>query len=273
MLLHLLGTAAYEGIPSLFCRCSLCQQARKLKGKDIRTRTSVVIDHELKIDFPPDTLLHMLRDDLDLEEIQDLLITHSHSDHLYAEDLEARLPGYAQSGEEPIHIYAHDMPLARIRERVGQTSKYVLHRVQLFIPTVTQTATVVALPAYHMDEETCLLYWIEKNGHTVLHAHDSGWFPDETWSWLEQRGREGNKLSAAILECTMGNDPDSGTHMNAAEVFKAKERLIACGAADPQTVFIVTHFSHNAHLTHQELCDLFEPQGIRVAYDSMKVQL
>ncbi|WP_186786123.1 MBL fold metallo-hydrolase [Paenibacillus agilis] len=273
MLLHLLGTAAYEGIPSLFCRCTLCQQARKLKGKDIRTRTSVVIDQELKIDFPPDTLLHMLRDDLDLEDIQDLLITHSHSDHLYAEDLEARLPGYAQSGDEPIHIYAHDMPLTRIRERIGHTSKYVLHRVQLFVPTKTRTATIVALPAYHMDVETCLLFWIEKGDYTILHAHDSGWFPDETWSWLEQRGQQGHKLSAAILECTMGNDPDSGTHMNAAEVMKTKERLIACGAADQHTVFIVTHFSHNAHLTHQELIDLFEPQGIQVAYDGMKIQL
>ncbi|MBE9916570.1 hypothetical protein G8C92_21355 [Paenibacillus donghaensis] len=111
MRIRFLGTAAFEGIPSLFCRCGLCLKAKELGGKEIRSRTSMLLDDDLKIDFPPDTFLHMVRDGLDLERIKDLIFTHSHSDHLYAEDLVARLPGYAQSDAHPIQVYGNDAVL------------------------------------------------------------------------------------------------------------------------------------------------------------------
>jgi len=82
MKVRFLGTAAFEGIPSLFCGCALCAKAKQIGGKELRTRTSVMIDDDLKVDFPPDTLLHMHRDGIDLDQVKDLLFTHSHSDHL-----------------------------------------------------------------------------------------------------------------------------------------------------------------------------------------------
>lgn len=41
MKIHFLGTAASEGIPNPFCRCAHCQQARILKGKDLRTHSFI----------------------------------------------------------------------------------------------------------------------------------------------------------------------------------------------------------------------------------------
>src|SRR5699024_2353371 len=80
MKIHFLGTAAAEGWPGLFCRCKYCDKARELGGKNIRTRSSVIIDDTLKVDFPPDTYHHILRDNIDLATVKHLLITHSHSD-------------------------------------------------------------------------------------------------------------------------------------------------------------------------------------------------
>lgn len=273
MHIHVLGTAAYEGIPSLFCRCSLCQEARKRGGKDIRTRTSVLIDGELKIDFPPDTLHHMLRDGLDLENVKDLLITHSHSDHLYAEDLVARLPGYAQAADHAIHIYAHDVPLLRIHTMMqeygaGWNEKYQLHRIQPFQRFGTQTAEVVPLPANHQRYETSLIYYMEKNGQAFLHGHDSGRFPQETLDWLQ-----GNRLDGVLLECTSGNLPHCSTHMNAAVVLETKAWMKQHGVIQAGTPFVVSHFSHNAGMTHDDLCAHFEPHGIQVAYDGMTFQI
>ena len=51
MKIQYLGTAAAEGIPAIFCDCKTCQKARKLGGKEIRTRSQAIIDDRLLIDF------------------------------------------------------------------------------------------------------------------------------------------------------------------------------------------------------------------------------
>ncbi|WP_200915571.1 hypothetical protein [Margalitia shackletonii] len=42
MKLHFLGTAAAEGIPNPHCTCNTCTEARRLGGRNIRSRTSVI---------------------------------------------------------------------------------------------------------------------------------------------------------------------------------------------------------------------------------------
>ena len=85
-----LGTSAAEGIPAMFCNCNICTQAKKLGGKNIRTRSQAVIDDRLLIDFPPDTYTHVIYGGLDLTKIYSCIVTHSHSDHLYSKDLGMR---------------------------------------------------------------------------------------------------------------------------------------------------------------------------------------
>ena len=43
MKLQILGTAAAEGIPALFCTCEYCKKARQIRGKEIRTRSGARI--------------------------------------------------------------------------------------------------------------------------------------------------------------------------------------------------------------------------------------
>jgi phosphoribosyl 1,2-cyclic phosphate phosphodiesterase len=265
MKVHFLGTAAAEGIPSLFCRCETCRQATQRGGKNIRTRTSVMIDDVLKIDFPPDTYFHMIRDGLDLETVQDLVITHSHSDHLLPEDLYMRLPGFAQSEDRPIHVYGHDRPIGKCIDVVGNAQKkFAFHVVQPFVPVRTQTAVIVPLLADHDKTETCLLYYIEKDGKTMLYGHDSGWFPEATLNWLKDK-----KLDLAILECTTGRKPCRNNHMDIDCTVETKEWLAGNGVLKPDAQVTVTHFSHNAHMLHEDFVAAFEPHGITVAYDGM----
>ena len=80
------GTGASEGIPALFCKCPVCEEARKNGGRDIRSRSQALINDDLLVDFPPDTFMHIVYGGLDLQSIHTCLITHSHSDHLYVED-------------------------------------------------------------------------------------------------------------------------------------------------------------------------------------------
>jgi phosphoribosyl 1,2-cyclic phosphate phosphodiesterase len=272
MKVRFLGTAAYEGIPGLFCGCELCKKAIELGGKDIRTRTSVMLGDELKVDFPPDTFTHMVRDRLDLDKVQDLILTHSHSDHLYAEDLGTRLPGYSKSNDHPIHVYGNDLTIAMCKQKLdaegGVQGKFVLNRVRPYERLELQTAVAVPLPAAHDPNETCLLYYIEKDGKAILYGHDTGTIPEETWEWLKDK-----KLDLAILECTMGHIDYKKTHMNIEAVLETKSRMLEYEMLKPGSEIVVTHFSHNSQLLHSDLTEIFEPHSILVAFDGMVLEV
>lgn len=60
MKLIYLGTAAFEGIPAIFCSCPICNEARILGKRNIRTRSQAIINDDLLIDFNPDTFTHFL---------------------------------------------------------------------------------------------------------------------------------------------------------------------------------------------------------------------
>lgn len=95
------GTAAAEGIPSLFCSCPRCVEAREKKGKFIRTRSQLLIDDTLLVDFNADTYMHSLKYDFDLGKLKDVLITHVHEDHFYPNDILYRKAGFAPEVEIP----------------------------------------------------------------------------------------------------------------------------------------------------------------------------
>ena len=58
MKIQILGTAAYERVPALFCGCTTCVYARTHGGKNIRTQAQTLINEDLLVDF-----IH-LREDL-----------------------------------------------------------------------------------------------------------------------------------------------------------------------------------------------------------------
>ena len=39
-----LGTGAAEGVPALFCNCDTCRTVRALGGREIRSRTQILVD-------------------------------------------------------------------------------------------------------------------------------------------------------------------------------------------------------------------------------------
>lgn len=108
MRIQYLGTAAAEGFPGVFCNCEYCRIARSDLNKELRTRSQALIDNDLLIDFGPDTYWHSLRFGLDLSAVKYVLVTHSHTDHFYAQELVNRGGNFAkQMKSAKIHIFAN----------------------------------------------------------------------------------------------------------------------------------------------------------------------
>lgn len=277
MILRYLGTGAAEGWPSVFCKCESCRKARELGGKNIRTRSQALLGGDLLIDFPPDSYLHALRYGLDFSEIHHLLITHSHPDHFYPEELMLRAAPYAHfEADNVLTVHCGPAAARRLRDGIAAADAKRLpdhlhvHELEPFTPFEAGRYRVLPLLADHMKEETCLIYsvLVSENGapRRLLYAHDTWVFPEATWRHIE-----GLRFDAVSLDCTLGREKSEGGHMGIPNVLEVRERMLRSGCADASTKFVINHFSHNARMTHEELEKAVAPYSILVASDGLSV--
>jgi phosphoribosyl 1,2-cyclic phosphate phosphodiesterase len=268
------GTAAGEGWPGLFCNCNLCKEARKLKGKNIRTRSQALINDDLLIDLTPDTNMHSLYYGLDLEKVDHLLVTHSHTDHFNPPDLELLREPFAHNRPNVFHIYGNDRVSERILSEVPGVdevdTRFDFHKAEPFKPITIKGYTVVPLLALHDRKEECLFYQITQGDKTILYAHDTGIFPKATMDYLKE-----NKvhLDLVSLDCTLQSNEDGKNHMGLVDAVKVKQHLTELGLGDNDTQWIVNHFSHNGMWLHDKMVEEADKVGFLVSYDGMKVEI
>jgi len=275
---QVLGTAAAEGVPALFCCCDVCKRSRKAGGRNIRTRSQALIDDELLIDFPPDTYLHVLRDGLDLLKVRHCLVTHTHADHLLASDIGMRREGFAHfENDEPFTLTLHasakacDTLLCLLGGEDGLRSCHVvLNPVEPFVPFAVGRHEVTAYTADHAADTGPLFYSVGDGRKTVLYANDTGWFPDATWEFLK---RARPMFDFVSLDCTGCLRDYRRGHMGVAAGEETRQRLLEIGCATPETLFCYHHFSHNGGTTHDELTAIAREKGFLVSYDSMVCEL
>lgn len=267
------GTAAGEGWPGVFCQCELCREARRLGGKNIRTRSQALINDDLLLDLPPDNHLHSLYYGLDLGKVRALLITHSHSDHFYPEDLEFLREPYSHTYQGRMLVFGNDaIERGLVRACGGTGSERFRFQFQEAKPGETFDAlsyTVTPLRATHQKGETCLFYHIAQGEKSVLYAHDTGALTEENFGCLAKLP---GKLGLVSLDCTCQKEKDGRYHMGLADDVEQKERLLDLGIADEKTIWVVNHFSHNGGWLHEEISEQAARFGMIASYDGMTVE-
>lgn len=271
-----LGTAASEGLPAPFCFCPVCQKARELGGKSIRTRSQALVDDRLLLDFPPDTYFHGLLHGIDFLQVTDLLVTHSHSDNWYPGDLQTTVepfghhaPAYTLTlhGNETVCRDYLDGLAAREPKVLETVHAQTVHAFETFSAGDYQ---VTALPADHCYTEESLFYLVERQGKALLYAHDTGYFLDSVWEYLA--GRTDLRLGLVSLDCNHGFEDNMRNHMSFQADALVRDRLKEMGLADEQTVFVCNHFSHNGGGSYEELSRRAQEQGMLASYDGMTVE-
>ncbi|MCL1859750.1 MAG: MBL fold metallo-hydrolase [Oscillospiraceae bacterium] len=272
------GTAAAEGWPGLFCSCDNCKRAKKSGGKNIRTRSQALINNNLLIDFPPDTYFHVIKNGLDLTKIKYIIFTHSHQDHFCFQEFHMTSPPFAYNSNKEqipqINIYGNES----INSYAGnfENSKDILnfHEIYAFEKYNIGEYIITPLKADHDYSQNCLIYIIEDNKNKILYANDTGYFPDETWDYLQNSININNKkFDFVSLDTTNGILGGRRGHMGIEAGYDVKKRLIEINAADDNTVFCFNHFSHNGGKIYDELVPIAEKMGFLVSYDGMEINI
>ena len=271
------GTAAAEAFPGMFCTCDTCERARKEGGRSLRGRSQALVNDDLLIDFPADTCMRVLAGKLDLPHIYHCLITHSHNDHFYPSDVQMRYPVYAhmdEKEEKPFTFYGTADVKSKwdaVVNRMGVNENRM--RFQSVTPFETFTIgryTITPMEADHAPDTYPVFYLINDGEKNLLYAHDTGYFPDATWEWLEQHRPQ---LAMVSLDCTSGPLPNwRRHHMNFECIAEVLERLRSIGCVTDDTVCYAHHFSHNCGLTYSEMVPVAAKYGLSVSYDGCEVE-
>ena len=248
-----LGTGTSTGVPVVGCRCRVCTSPSE---KNKRLRQSVKLEWKGKhflIDTTPDLRLQLLRDPI--PRLDFILFTHSHSDHLMGLD-DIRPFNYRQ--REPIHAYANEKTAKAVRRAfsyIWNDSQIGGGKPQLELHAVDHAfqhdgVEIIPIPVAHGDW-TIFGFRIGNFAYIT----DTNGIPPSSVALL--RGVEVLALDG------LRPSPPHPTHFTIDEAIAAAREI---GARETWLI----------HLTHEidhEPFDATLPEGVRLAYDGLRLEL
>ena len=279
MKIVVLGTAAATSMPLAFCNCDVCRRSRKIGGKNIRKRSSIVINDELLIDLGPDSINACNMYGIDAGKIKYLLQTHSHSDHFDAGHFVTRWSDYATkdlshldivcskgTAEDMNHWINENESIDLFDKKWQADLNYRLHIVKHGEILRLGDYEIVAIDSGHDPRVEALVYIISGNGETIFYGTDMLDISEEAWKILENY-----RFDVVFLDQTYGKGFNAGGHPDAGMVSDYVKTMRMKGIIDENSFVYATHISHEGNTTHEEMEKEAGSNGYHVAYDGMKL--
>ena len=276
MKVQILGSAAAECFPALWCECEHCEKARK--NREIRRRAAYRVDDDTLVDFGPDIHWQVTEFGIDLTKIRRVILTHPHGDHLSPIEFMWRKEWFSKA-YHMIDLYGAPTSFSTILAFCAADSNFLDMKSDLKIQThpmwhgaseQADDLAIFAMDANHAPGRQPLLYLLTRGGKTVFIGNDTGWFPSQTWDALK-----GKKIDLALLDCTCGlkfPDEDRG-HMGVHAVVRTKAKLEEMGCLTSGSRVVATHFSHNGGGSQAEYEAFFGPHGIETGFDGKTMEI
>ena len=271
MKITFLGTGGAQGVPSPYCDCLTCTHARRVKGKNIRKRSSYFVNDEVLVDMGPDFFMSAALHDVNMFHMRYTLITHGHLDHFFVQNLGMRAQRMHKNTKLPrLTLVAPPSVMALLNQ-------YSETRLELERQPITPYETVQlspyqvkAIKASHYHSVGDAVNYIISNGkRKVMIASDTGVYEEDVWAHLEDA-----QLDMLIIECTRGLNPKSSkAHLNIKDMQMMIKKMKDIHALTEDTVIYATHFSHQNCPSHEELEQTLLEIGVHCAYDGLVVNI
>ena len=284
--MRFLGTGAADMLPDPFCDCPLCRDARE-HPEHVRLRSHFLLDPHTLIDFGPDLGASCARDRVDLTDLRQVFVTHTHQDHFCFAN--AGLLQMSRTRTEPLDIYLSEgalkgleavfAPGGEMNPGMGKAAEHVrdhirFHPVRTGAPFRAGDYTVTAVGTTHRASAwECAVNYLfaHDSGKKLLYACDTGFYPEESLAILEKE-----KVDVLILEATFGSysGNDTSSHMNAWAFRDMLGILLDREVIRPDTRVYATHINHKHDFTHELYQAWFDenaPIPVTVARDGLEI--
>ncbi len=254
MKVTLLGTGTSQGVPTIGCRCEVCQSQ---DWHDKRLRSSAMVECcgvRIVIDAGPDFRQQMLR--TGVRRIDAILLTHQHKDHTGGLDDVRAFNFVDYPTIHPIDIYANAATAASVRKDFDYAfveNKYIgapemrLHEISAEEPFKVKEVEIIPIQGKHSERFSVLGFRIGRFAYLT------------DFKQIEPTQVEKLKGVDTLVVNALRFEPHH-SHFNVAEATALIEQV------KPRQAYL-THLSHGIGL-HQKT-DALLPDGIRLGYDML----
>jgi phosphoribosyl 1,2-cyclic phosphate phosphodiesterase len=254
-----LGSGTSQGVPMIGCTCEVCLSTDP-RNKRTRTSIHVVMDGlHVQVDAAPELRLQCVREGVAALDV--FILTHGHSDHVAGMDDLRRFCDLR--GGEALTVYSTHEGMDRVRSVYpyaildqAAVRGYPAFRLEpmpaaMALPQGTIHST--RLP--HGDAQTLGLVFTERStGKRFAYYTDCKRLTDEAVALAMG-------CDAAILDGLRPNPHPS--HMSIAEAVEASRSIRARR----------TWLTHLTHLTDHAKQEATLPEGVRLAYDGLRINV
>ncbi|MCB0516568.1 MAG: MBL fold metallo-hydrolase [Chitinophagales bacterium] len=251
MKITFLGTGTSLGVPMVACNCAVC---RSIDPRDKRLRSAVLVEtkgRNIIIDIGPDFRQQMLR--AEVQDIDDVLITHEHRDHINGID-EVRAFNFIC--EKNIPLYA----TARVHAAIREGFSYIFDNTYPGLPQITQH-TIAAYQNFNLGDVCIQVFEVMHYQLPVLgfRINDFSYITDA--NFMDDRALEIIAGSKILVLNALRKEPHI-SHFTLREAIEMAQKINA-----EQTYF--THISHQLG-KHAEVSSILPP-NIHLAYDGLSL--
>ncbi|KEY19398.1 MBL fold metallo-hydrolase [Kaistella antarctica] len=253
MKLKFLGTGTSQGVPVIACHCDVCSSLN-LKDKRFRSSALITTDFGKKIliDCGPDFRLQML--DNKEEQIDAVLLTHEHNDHVIGLD---DLRPLIFKNRKNIDLYAN--------KRVGD-------EVKSRFPYAFADIKYPGAPSFNLQEITGDFNILDNDIYPIEVMHSKitvlgfkfkklAYITDASFINNDEKEKLKN-LDVLILNCIRKEELHPA-HFILPQVLELFEEL------QPKKLYL-THISH--HLGMHDETEFELPENVHLAYDGLELQ-
>lgn len=242
---------------------------KNLSRGQVRAMSSMLVNSKILIDCGPTVLDVMKCYGVNPAEVTDILLTHTHSDHLHPGNILA-VANSRDTGLGSLRFWGNPEAL----KKVPNSNRIEKIPVEIGKQFKVDGLEMTGLAANHDvqgSQEQCLIYLIESTTKSVLYATDTGWLPTRTWQHLQHK-----KLDAIIWDATVGEgkgDFRVFSHNDLTMIRHMNESLVKGTILKPDAKIILTHIANKLHPPHDVLEKRLLPEGLVPAYEGMSVVL
>lgn len=254
-----LGSGTSQGVPMIGCSCPVCTSADP-RNRRSRTSIHVVMDGlHVQVDAAPEFRLQCLEAGVDTLDV--FILTHGHADHVAGMDDLRRFCDLR--GGEAITVHTTDEGMARVRA--------------IYPYAIMDKAAVRGYPAFRLALMPPVLDLPQGTLRSTLLPHG----PTQTLGLVFEERSSGRKftyytdcksLTPEAVDLARGSDAaildglrpqPHPSHMSIAEAIEA-------GKAIGTRQIWLTHLTH---LTDHAAQEALLPEGFKLAYDGLRIQL
>ncbi len=246
-----------------------CDFSPKLKNeykysfdKDARRSSALLIDDTILIDCGEHTIESLDILNIPYEQITDILITHTHSDHFNEKNIET----IAKNRHIPLRLWMRE---DSILPRIANTT---IVKMKLFEKLeISNSVSVTSLLANHDPQAFPQHFLIEKEEKKLFYGCDGAWLLTDTYNYLHKAN-----LHAMILDATVGDyegDYRLAEHNSIPMIKLMLPSLKVNGTINENTKIILSHIAPSLHKPHKETEMIANSFGAEIAYDGLYMEV